>query len=94
MSKLRILRGAVLSAGIMAALLGSMALAPSAYAQAIGYGYAADALDHSYRPDAGAPPTRGWGPNYGGWAPSAEGNNVPGVSTPYWLGAPQTLGPG
>jgi hypothetical protein len=90
-SKLRILRGAVLSAGIMAALLVSVALASSAYAQIAGYGYAEEELDHYY--GAGSPAASGWGPNWRGWAPEADGNNVPGVSTPYRLGAPQTLGP-
>jgi hypothetical protein len=81
----------VLSAGIMATLLGSLALAPSAYAQIAGYGFAAEALDHYY--GVGAPAASGSGPNWGGWAPEADGNNVPGVSTPYWSGAPQAVGP-
>ena len=97
MSKLRMLKGAVLSAGILAGLLGSVALAPSAYAQsywngvapttpgpATGYG------DYG----AGAPDTGGYGPNFGGWAAAPGGNDVPGMSTPYWLGAPQAVGPG
>ena len=96
MSKLRMLRGGLLSAAIMAGLLGSVALAPSAYAQPYGndpfmsgpvpaygyYGYDAPASGYGY------------GPNWGGWAAAPGGNNVPGRSTPYWLGAPQALGPG
>ena len=33
-------------------------------------------------------------PNYGGWAPTAAGNEVPGVAGPYWHGAPEAIGPG
>jgi hypothetical protein len=96
MSRLRMLRGGLLSAGIMAGLLGSVALAPSAYAQPYGsdpftlwsppaYGYYGDGASAS---------GYGYGPNWGGWAATPGGNNVPGLRTPYWLGAPQTIGPG
>ena len=94
MSKLRMLQGAVLSAGIVAGL----ALAPSAYAQSYWNGAApttpgpvSGSPDYGY--DAGAP-AASWGPNFGGWASAPGGNDVPGVSTPYWLGAPQAVGPG
>ena len=99
MSKLRMLRGAVLSAGIVAGLLGCVALAPSAYAQSYWNGVApttpgpVSALpDYGY--GAGAPATGSYGPNFGGWAAGPGGNDVPGMSTPYWLGAPQAVGPG
>jgi hypothetical protein len=100
-SKLRMIRGAVLSAGIVAGLLGSVALAPSAYAQALpGMPYWNGAApttpgpvsDYGY--GASAPDASGYGPNFGGWAAAPGGNDVPGMSTPYWLGAPQAVGPG
>jgi hypothetical protein len=91
-SKLRILKGAVLSAGIVAGLLGSVALAPSAFAQSYWNGVApttpGPAPDYGY----GAGPDTNWGPNSGGWAPG--GNYVSGASTPYWVGAPRAVGPG
>jgi hypothetical protein len=93
------LQGAVLSAGIVAGLLGSVALAPSAYAQSYWNGVAPTtpgpvpaSPDYGY--GAGAPAASGYGPNFGGWAAAPGGNDVPGMSTPYWLGAPQALGPG
>jgi hypothetical protein len=91
------LRGAVLSAGIAAGLF---AIAPSAYSQSYWNGVAPTTpgpsvgTDYGYGYGADAAPAGGWGPNWGGWAPEAGGNNVPGMSTPYWLGAPQALGPG
>ena len=94
MSKLRMLKGAVLSAGILAGL----ALASSAYAQSYWNGVAPTTpgpVSESpvYGYGAGAPDAN-WGPNFGGWAAAPGGNNVPGMSTPYWLGAPQAVGPG
>jgi hypothetical protein len=97
-SKLRMLRGVVLSAGIVAGLLGSVALAPSAYAQSYWNGAApttpGPVSDYGYSYGASAPAANGSGPNWGGWAAAPGGNDVPGVPTPYWLGAPQALGPG
>ena len=97
MSKLRMLRGAVLSAGIVMGLLGSVALAPSAFAQSYWNGVApttpGPAMGYGYY-GAGAPDASGYGPNWGGWAAAPGGNDVPGASTPYWLGAPQAVGPG
>jgi hypothetical protein len=89
------IRKAVLSAGIVAGLLGSVALAPSAYAQALpGFPYWNGAApgpvsDYGNGYGASAPDA-----NWGGWAAAPGGDNVPGVSTPYWLGAPRSIGPG
>jgi hypothetical protein len=96
-SKLRMLRGRVLFVGIVAGLLGSVALAPSAYAQSYWNGVApttpGPVTDYGYGNGAGGP-YDSYGPNWGGWAAAPGGNNVPGTSTPYWLGAPQAVGPG
>jgi hypothetical protein len=97
--KLRMLKGALLSAGILAGLLGSVALAPSAYAQSYWNGVAPStpgpgtAYGSDYGYGAG-PAASGSSPNWGGWASAPGGNDVPGASTPYWLGAPQAVGPG
>jgi hypothetical protein len=98
-SKLRMLQGVVLSAGIVAGLLGSVTLAPSAYAQSYWNGVAPTtpgpvSASPGYGYGAGAPDAGGYGPNFGGWAAAPGGNDVPGRSTPYWLGAPQAVGPG
>jgi hypothetical protein len=85
------------SAGLAAGFLGLIAFAPSSFAQYQEQGTfwngatpSAPGPGGASGPMYGAPAQNsGWGPNYGGWAPSAAGN--PG---PYWLGAPQALGPG
>ena len=99
MSKLRMIRG--LSAGIVAGLLGCVALAPSAYAQSLpglpywnGAAPTAPGPVPDYGYGASAPDASGYGPNFGGWAAAPGGNDVPGASTPFWLGAPQAVGPG
>jgi hypothetical protein len=98
-SKLRMLKGAVLSAGILAGLFGSVALAPCAYARSYWNGVAPTtpgpvpaSPDYGYGP--GAPDATGYGPNFGGWAAAPGDNDVPSTSAPYWLGAPRSVGPG
>src|ERR1700721_2677344 len=67
--KLRMLKGALLSAGILAGLLGSVALSPSAYAQSYWNGVA---------PSTPGPGTA-YGSDYGyGAGPAASG------SSPNW----------
>jgi hypothetical protein len=97
------------SAGLAAALLGLVAFTPSAFAQYQEPGtYWNGATPTAPGPANGPEPMYGptpmfgpapaaqysYAPNYGGWAPTAAGNDAPGVAGPYWHGAPEAIGPG
>jgi len=86
------------SAGLAAGLLGVIAFTPSAFAQYQEQGSfwngatpTAPGPSGVSSPMYGGPAqyNGGWSSNFGGWAPTAAGN--PG---PFWMGAPQALGPG
>ena len=108
MSYLRNVRLTTLAAGAGVALLG-IAAATAANAQEApmwngapnAVGPASVRQGPAFVPFFGGPApyaAASYGPNFGGWAPQYGGNiggaAAAGVSAPYWLGAPEAVGPG